>query len=125
MRQFEITRQLFDRELTARIVRLDEGIHVLVYGGSRPHIGAVSVIAPGGDCTTIQFPHHRDGVVSEMWAKALAEVCKESVAVAAGIHYDDLSKEDIQKILSVMEEMVAEASVLLSSDSKRDPDQMV
>ena len=118
MQQCESTRQLFGKNLTAHVIRLDEGIHVLIYGGSCSHIGALSVIALGENCSTTQFPNHRDGVISEMWAKALAEVCAEPVVAAAGIHYDNLSREDIQKILSAMEEMVAEASTLLSSACK-------
>lgn len=115
MRQFEITRRLFGKELIARIVRLDEGIHVLIYGGSCSHIGAVSIILQDGNCTTTQFPNHKDGVVSEMWAKALTQICKEQVVVAAGIHYDNPNREDIQKVLSVIDEMIEEAAALFSS----------
>lgn len=124
MRQFEITRRLFGKELTAHVAHLDDGIHVLIYGGSRSHIGAVSIIDQGMHCSTTQFPNHRDGLVSEMWAKALAKACEEPVVAVAGIHYDEPTRDDIQKILFAVNEMIGEASALLSSDCKTNSNRM-
>lgn len=118
MYQFEITRHLFGRELTAHIVRLDAGIHVLIYGGNRSHVGAVSIVDQGKVCETTQFPGHKDGIVSEMWAKALARTHTGSIVVAAGIHYDNLTGEDIKAILSATEEMLDRTQMLLSSIEK-------
>lgn len=76
--------------LTARLQPLDGGMRAEIYGGTRPHIGAVSIAGPDGKVSTTQFPAHRDGVVSARWAGALAAAGYRPAVVLAGIHYDHL-----------------------------------
>lgn len=95
--------------IEARVHRLDDGLHVLVTGGCRTHVGAVSYAFPGESVQTIQFPTHRDGKVSERWAKALCERLHCQVTVNCGIHYDNVSKADIQEIVAVTEQLLQKA----------------
>ena len=67
MRHFQLTRRLLGRKISADILCLEQGLHVSVYGGDLPHIGAISIVSPDGMCNTIQFPTHRDSAVSERW----------------------------------------------------------
>lgn len=101
MRQFEISRELFGAEITAQVLQLDEGLHVSVSGGALPHIGAVSIVNPDGECSTTQFCGHKDGTVSSHWAQSLADAGFRPAVVAAGIHYDRLSKAGIQEVLAL------------------------
>lgn len=85
---------------------LDQGIRVDLYGGDLPHIGAVSAVSCDKRLETILFPGHREAVLSESWAASLNQarpVCP--VAVTAGIHYDGVTREDIEEIVKVTEEM--------------------
>lgn len=113
MRRFEITRPFLGETITALILELEEGVHVSVFGGQRTHIGAVSIAASNGGCTTTQFPGHRDGVVSERWAKALSETGYCPAVVEAGIHYDGLSREGIVETVALTDAMLEEALALL------------
>ena len=108
MKMFSLTRELMGAALTAYAVRLPEGLQVSLYGGTLPHIGAVSVVDPQGNVATQQFPTHKDGVVSEQWAKALSEAGYRPAAVVAGIHYDDLSREQIDQVVALTNEMLTE-----------------
>ena len=108
MKKFSLTRELMGAALTAYAVRLPEGLHVGLYGGTLPHIGAVSVVDPQGDVATQQFPTHKDGVVSEQWAKVLSEAGYRPAVIAAGIHYDGLSREQIDRVVAVTNEMLTE-----------------
>lgn len=106
MKTIEITRELFGEKITATAVLLDEGIQVSVFGGSRPHVGAVSITDPAGACHTTQFPGHKDSVVSEQWAKALFAEGFCPVVVGAGIHYDNLNREGINTVVALTDEML-------------------
>ena len=92
MNRFQLTCELMGREITAEILSFGQGLHVSVYGGDLPHIGAVSIVAPDGACSTVQFPKHLDNAVSERWAKALACAGYCPAVVEAGIHYDHISE---------------------------------
>lgn len=127
MDQIELKRRLFGFDIHAQVTRLENGIAVLLAGGEKGHIGAVSIAetsdtevsdtkvtdtedskSSGAVCQTIAFPGHREDVLSEKWAKAIAGKKKCRAVVLAGIHYDKATKEQIQEILRVTDEMLAE-----------------
>ena len=95
--------------IRAYMFRLDEGGSVLITGGSRTHVGAFSRTAPGRDTETIQFPGHKDGVVSSHWSETLCRVLGEPFSVECGIHFDGLSKNGIGLVVQICGEMLDEA----------------
>lgn len=108
MTQFTLTRELMGAPITAHAICLPNGLQVMVYGGTLPHIGAVSVADPQGNVTTQQFPTHKDGVVSERWARVLSTTGYCPAVVTAGIHYDDLSQEQIDQVVVLTGDMLGE-----------------
>ena len=67
----EIEKSLLGRKITARLQFLDEGLNVLLTGGEKSHIGAVSGRVPGQEPVDIEFPGHREGI------RQVLEVCRE------------------------------------------------
>ena len=108
MKQLTLRRSLMGAALTAYVTCLPAGIHVGIFGGTLPHIGAVSVVDPDGNITTQQFDHHRDGVVSERWVRALSEAGWIPAVVTAGIHYDGLTREQIAEVVALTDELLRE-----------------
>lgn len=106
--------RVFEREvrgwpLAAELIWAGADLQVSVRGGERPHIGSVTVAAQAGTGVALQTwrgPGHRDDVVGELFARALAERTGATVCVSCGIHYDNLRKAEI-------EEVVREAKLLL------------
>lgn len=92
---------LFGFPIRCQVTRLDDGIHVLLTGGSRTHIGAISTCLPGNAPETRVFPGHKDHYISEPWAKTLAGHFGVPVCVVCGIHYDNATREDIQAVMSL------------------------
>ena len=109
MTQFTLTRELMGASITTHVVCLPNGLQVMVYGGTLPHIGAVSVVDSQGNITTQQFPTHKDGVVSERWARILSKTGYCPAVVTAGIHYDDLSREQIDQVVALTDDMLGES----------------
>lgn len=112
-----VTCTVLGAPLTARIQVIDGGVRAEVYGGTRPHIGAVSIAGPEGDITTTQFPTHRDGAVSARWAEALAGAGLRPAVVLAGIHYDDLSADGIRQVLDASDRLLREVLAQLAAIS--------
>lgn len=109
MREVEVAGRIFDADITARASVFEGGgLHVSVWGGTSPHIGAVSIVSPDGQWETKQFPGHRDGVVSEKWAAALKCAGFVPVIVEAGIHYDSLSPQDIDTVVALTDALLEE-----------------
>ena len=100
MKQLVIEKECRGFPICARVDIPADGLAVLLTGGCRPHVGAVSAAEPGGDVQTTQFTGHREGVVSAQWARALCDRYQTSAVVVCGIHYDDLPREGIEEILN-------------------------
>jgi len=103
-----LERKLLGYSLRAEAKGLDEGMEVLLLGGCRTHIGAVSVGEPDGTVQTLEFPGHKDQLLSEPWAAALAKALGERTCVLCGIHYDEATKEQIAQIVETAGEMLLE-----------------
>lgn len=97
---------LMGKEIRAEVRRLDEGINVLLTGGEKSHIGAVSCWTTDGELRTMQLPGHKEGVISDAWACTLGNILQETVCVECGIHYDHLRPEEIAQVVKTTEEML-------------------
>lgn len=115
MRQFELHRSYRGRDITALVLQTENGVSVTLWGGDRPHIGAVGVAGPDGEYTVTEFPGHREGVVCEKWTAALAAAGCLPAVVTAGIHYDGLDQAGIKAVLTLTDEMLAEALLHLAN----------
>ena len=112
-----VNRQVLGYTIQAACSRLDDGVAVLLTGGQKSHIGAVSTAEPDGTVRTLDFPGHREREVAEQWAAELAKACGCRAAVACGIHYDDLTREGLGRVLRALDEMRAEVIQRLERDT--------
>lgn len=103
-----LERTLFGFPIQCRATRLDEGLHVLITGGVKTHIGAISICGPGEKPDTKCFPGHKDQHISDPWAKTLANHLGEPVCVVCGIHYDNATRKEIEQIMKITDEMLEE-----------------
>lgn len=87
------------------IVQGRDGIFWL-YGGEKPHIGAVSVGFGTEKDKVIVFPGHREDIIVRELAEKLTK-CKwmDHAVICGGIHYDDIPKEWIQDIILICREL--------------------
>lgn len=117
MRQFELRGLYRGREIVAQVLQLPRGIHISLYGGDLPHIGAVGIVDPEGDRTVTRFPGHKEGIVCERWTAALSAAGCCPAVVEAGIHYDGLDSEGIAAVLTVTDDLLDRTLALLNEDN--------
>lgn len=103
-----ITHRLLGRYITCQVTELGGDISVLLTGGDRAHIGAVSLAGPGMETTTHVFPGHKEQHITAHWAEKIAALSGKNVCVQAGIHYHSATEETIQAILALTEDMLTE-----------------
>jgi gallate decarboxylase subunit D len=98
-------------EVTAVVYELSEDCLVILYGGTRPHIGAIgmSQIRPSlkdpkqNSATSSVFTYtgHKEDVLAKALSEELSIRLGRNTVVVAGIHWDGLSVENIEKIRSI------------------------
>ena len=111
----------------AEAVRIGADVLVFVWGGTRPHIGAVAAAAPrpslddGGrtsaTASVLTYPGHKEDVVVKNLAEALAAALDAHVVVTAGIHWDGLDSDAIATVVLRCREI----ATLLVNTLKGDP----
>lgn len=92
--------------IRAELTKLDDGLHILLTGGCKSHIGSVTVAEPDGAEQTIALPGHREAEVSRCWAAALARRYHCRAVVVCGIHYDNLTRPQLVEVLTQLEQML-------------------
>ena len=111
-------------DLTASVRRIGPDLLVAIWGGEKPHIGAVAVAQPrpslkdpevtSATASVICNVGHKEDELVKAASEILASVLKTQVVVAAGIHWDNLDENGIQTIIKnsrILVEMIMEKCV--------------
>ena len=119
-------------DLTASVRWIGPDLLVAIWGGEKPHIGAVAVAQPrpslkdpevtSATASVICNVGHKEDELVKAASEILASVLKTQVVVAAGIHWDNLDDEGIQTIIKnsrILVEMIMEKCVTEFSDPKK------
>lgn len=118
MKCFELRRTFREKEIVARILLPDQGIHVSLYGGDLSHIGAVGIVDPSGNCSVTQFPGHKEGAICRRWAESLSDAGFCPSVVEAGIHYDNLDQVGIEAVVAITENLLRESLTRLRLENQ-------
>lgn len=104
---------ILNRRILCTVTALDDGIHVLLTGGDKGHIGAVSVCDPDAEPETMTLPGHKEQFVTVPWSKAIADTARQRCCVVCGIHYDNAAPEEIKTIMAGTDRLLHEVLAAL------------
>ncbi len=107
--QFKISTNEDSYNLHACVKLIGDDLLVSIYGGDRPHIGAVSMAypRPGNDspdqisstASVFCFSGHKEDDIAKNTAELLARTINSNVVVTAGMHWDHIDKDGIMKVI--------------------------
>lgn len=101
-----------------------DGIHGLLTGGEKPHVGGVVLAIPrpslrgegwSADIYITPVPGHKDVDVARTVAATLASELRFPVVITAGIHSDQLCAEELREIISHCESLTQKALASINS----------
>lgn len=104
----EITRTKGRLKLKLNAIEMGEDLCVIVTGGDKPHLGAVTIGSKRVDANTFCFPHHKEDSVTRLLYSLITESFDKNVIVCCGIHVDDISTEEIYSVYTLCKEMLIE-----------------
>ena len=126
MREFTVHTEEDAYNLSASVRLIGADVLVAIWGGEKPHIGAVAVAQPrpslkdpqvtSASASVICLVGHKEDELVKATAEILAATFETQVVVTAGIHWDNLSPQSIRQIIrhseilvdKIMERCVAE-----------------
>ena len=124
--EFTINTNEGEYDLAASVRQIGQDILVAIWGGDKPHIGAVAMAQPrpslrdpdvtSSTASVFAYVGHKEDELAKAAAEILAATLKTNVVVAAGIHWDNLPPEGIQRVIensnilveTILEKIVAE-----------------
>jgi len=102
-------------KLHAYTQRMGQDLLVSIWGGTRPHIGAVGMAIPraslrdpkkwSATSSNFTFIGHKEDILVKGISEKLATELKRNVVVVAGIHWDDLTAQEIKIIEDLTQKM--------------------
>ena len=102
--------------LSASARLIGDDVLVAIWGGEKPHIGAVAVAQPrpslrdpevtSSSASVFCLVGHKEDELAKAAAEILAAALETQVVVTAGIHWDNLAPEAIQQIVANSEILV-------------------
>jgi hypothetical protein len=111
VRSFAVSEKQGDFEVIALVYELGDDCLVILYGGTRPHIGAIGMaqVRPSlrdpkeiaATSSVFTFVGHKEDVVAKAMSEELTRRLARNTVVVAGIHWDGLSVEGIEMIRNI------------------------
>ena len=113
-----LTKTLGRIEVRLNAVRVGRDLIVIIDGG-QGHIGAV---AAGTNCgglavsSVLTVPGHRDDRIAKDAAERISKRLGCNCAVVAGVHYDDITPQEIKDVLILSSTLVDELEGALRTE---------
>jgi len=104
--------------ITLMLTDTGHGLHGLLTGGEKPHVGGVVLAIPrlslsgdewSSDVFITPVPGHKDVDVARTVADRLARELHVPVAITAGIHSDHLCQEELSQLICHCETVTGSA----------------
>ncbi len=112
----------------ARAVQIGADILVYIWGGDRPHIGAVAAAQPrpsladetrrSATCSVLTYLGHKEDEVVKLVSEHLSAALDTHVVVTAGIHRDGLNQNEIRAIGTGIEEIIRQLTAKLKKQER-------
>ena len=94
--------------LHSLIQEMGQDLLVSIWGGSRPHIGALAMATPrpslrdpkkwSATSSNFTFVGHKEDLLVKRISEKLAASLRRNVVVVAGIHWDNVTAKEIKTI---------------------------
>ena len=102
--------------LEASVQEIGKDLLIAIWGGEKPHIGAVAVAQPrpslkdssvlSATASVFCYVGHKDDVIAKEAAERLSTALDRNVTVTVGIHWDDLQEAGIKTVVKNSKHLV-------------------
>ena len=107
----ELSKDVLGYPITVTAFPAGSDWNILITGGCSPHVGSISLAEFQNDSValrTLVRDAHKDQIIGDRFAQALALQLRCTVCVSCGIHYDNPSPEDLNQIVFASNSLLCE-----------------
>lgn len=102
--------------IEVQVIEVGKELCIVIAGGDEHHIGSVSISIPrpslkdntilSATTSTYNFEGHKDDAIGNMFSKKLASALNRKTVVTCGIHFDNITEEQMANIQIVSEKLL-------------------
>lgn len=102
--------------ITAETHLVGEDLCVILYGGTKPHIGSITLSIPrpslkdknviSATTSMLNITGHKDDEAARYVSNALASALNRNVVVTCGIHVDAITEEEIKVTFKLLQSLL-------------------
>ena len=110
-------------KVIAEVKIIGDDLMISVWGGTKPHIGSISVSVPrpglqnnttmSATSSIINLIGHKDEVVARKFSEQLAAKFNKNAIATAGIHIDDITENQINILMQNMTDLCRDIMIKL------------
>lgn len=114
--EFSIKTEKEAYNLEAFVKEIGRDLLVAIWGGERPHIGAVAIAQPrpslederqiSATASVFCYLGHKDDVVAKEAAERISSALNINTTVTAGIHWDNINDAGIKAVIENSRQLV-------------------
>jgi gallate decarboxylase subunit D len=115
MKRFSIILSKGKFTIEGQVHQIGPDILVSLWGGTRPHIGAVGIAVPrhslkdpkqwSATSSNFTFLGHKEDTLVKKISERLATRLRKNVVVTAGLHWDSITPQEIKAIKNLTEKL--------------------
>jgi len=97
-------------KVLAEVKIIGEDLLIAVWGGTKPHIGSITVSVPrpgladsikiSSTSSVINLVGHKDEVVARKFSEKFASKFNKNVIATAGIHIDEITQDQVDALMN-------------------------
>lgn len=88
----------------AAVFRIGRDLHIFLNGG-QAHLGALVFAGPENKPGIFSAPGHKDALPATRMAEKVASACNCRVSVGVGIHFDNITEDEINIVFHLCEKL--------------------
>lgn len=102
-------------EITADVNQVGEDLHILLYGGEKPHLGCTVLSIPrpsledpevcSATSSVINVTGHKDEIICRYLAEKLCSSTGKVTVCSGGFHIDHITKEQLKEVQHGIEQL--------------------
>lgn len=114
-----IKKVLFGTTLTVEVQKIGKDIHLLLYGGEKPHLGCTVLALPrqsldagnphgSSTASVLNVTGHKDETLCRFLAETVAAKKQAVTVCSGGFHMDTITPDQIQKVEEAVQAVAKE-----------------
>jgi hypothetical protein len=125
--EFKIKTENEAYNLEAFVMKIGQDLIVAIWGGEKPHIGAVAVAQPrpslkdhrlrSATASVICYPGHKDDIIAKEAAEMISAALNANVTVTGGMHWNDIDETGIKCVIENSRQLV---KMIINKMSKKE-----